>query len=50
MSSKVEVVRPYSKPDLIGLGRVADHTGHCSTGCDHDSVVHPDEFKKAELE
>jgi len=37
----------YHKPDLMVLGRVADHTGHCTTGCDHDSRDHPDEYKRA---
>jgi hypothetical protein len=51
MSGTIKLVRTYSKPDLVHLGRVADHTGHCSSGCGHDSTLHPDEYNKAtELE
>lgn len=47
MLGKVEIIRTYCTPDLVRLGRVAEHTGHCTEGCDHDSEVHPDEYKSA---
>lgn len=40
----------YTTPELVRFGAIAALTGHCSDGCDHDSLLHPDEFKSTDTE
>jgi hypothetical protein len=37
--------KTYSTPDLVRFGTIRDLTGHCTTGCNHDSN-HANEFYK----
>ena len=39
--------KTYEAPEFVELGSIVESTGHCSDGCDHDSVIHPDEFKSS---
>ena len=39
--------KAYETPEIAELGSIVESTGHCSSGCDHDSVLHPDEFKSS---
>ena len=44
--SAVTLIRPeYVSPRIFDLGSLVDRTGHCSSGCEHDAVLHPEEFK-----
>lgn len=40
-------MKHYTSPELVDFGSIVEKTGHCSSGCDHDSVVHTDEFKSS---
>ncbi len=40
-------MKQYTSPEFVDFGSIVAKTGHCSSGCDHDSVLHPDEFKSS---
>ena len=44
---KTDEEKSYESPEIFAFGNLAEMTGHCSSGCGHDSpLVHPDEFEK----
>lgn len=50
MSETKSDSRPYEAPEVVEFGSIVDLTGHCSSGCGHDSWLHPDEYKASDLE
>jgi len=45
-TDSVVTQKVFSTPQIVSLGKVTAMTGHCSSGCDHDSMLHPNEFKE----
>lgn len=45
--SLLETMDQYVKPEAFELGSIVALTGHCTSGCDHDTLVHPNEYKSS---